>query len=207
MRKPIKRVLKGMDRSAATALAVLSAAFFGGGLLGCVLAAGMDSGGDSLADYLRQFLSLAGEQAPPLAGVVWDSVRWPLLVFSLGFTTLGLLGIPLAFAVRGFLLSFSIASFVRSFGERGEILAALLFGVSGILATPVLFVLGVQGLTASRCLASRVLGDGRWIRPYDRGYFFRCGLCAAVLCVCIFLEYALIPALVRQAAQTIQLST
>ena len=39
-----------------------------------------------------------------------------LLALLLGFTALGLLGLPLLFAVRGFLLAFSIASFVRLFG-------------------------------------------------------------------------------------------
>ena len=47
--------------------------------------------------------------SPPLLISVWETIRWPLLVFGLGFTTLGLLGIPLVFSVRGFLLAFSIA--------------------------------------------------------------------------------------------------
>lgn len=109
--------------------------------------------------------------APALASLVWDTVRWPLLALLLGFTALGLLGLPLLFAVRGFLLAFSIASFVRLFGGAGCLLALLVFGVSGALSVPVLFVLGVQGLLAARVLAGRVWGMGKTLRPMGNSIF------------------------------------
>ena len=138
-------------------LAVTAACFLLGGLVGCLLASHIGGGGqESLAAYVEGFLraAQAGEiTAPALASLVWDTVRWPLLALLLGFTALGLLGLPLLFAVRGFLLAFSIASFVRLFGGVGCLLALLVFGVSGALSVPVLFVLGVQGLLAARVLA------------------------------------------------------
>lgn len=106
-----------------------------------------------------------------LASLVWDTVRWPLLALLLGFTALGLLGLPLLFVVRGFLLAFSIASFVRLFGGVGCLLALLVFGVSGALSVPVLFVLGVQGLLAARVLAGRVWGMGKPLRPMENSIF------------------------------------
>ena len=146
-------------------LAVTAACFLLGGLVGCLLASHIGGGGqESLAAYVEGFLraAQAGEiTAPALASLVWDTVRWPLLALLLGFTALGLLGLPLLFAVRGFLLAFSIASFVRLFGGVGCLLALLVFGVSGALSVPVLFVLGVQGLLAARVLAGRVWGDGK----------------------------------------------
>lgn len=121
--------------------------------------------------------------APALASLVWDTVRWPLLALLLGFTALGLLGLPLLFVVRGFLLAFSIASFVRLFGGVGCLLALLVFGVSGALSVPVLFVLGVQGLLAARVLAGRVWGMGKPLRPMENSIFFRCGrLCRRAVC-------------------------
>ncbi len=156
-------------------LAVTAACFLLGGLVGCLLASHIGGGGqESLAAYVEGFLraAQAGEiTAPALASLVWDTVRWPLLALLLGFTALGLLGLPLLFAVRGFLLAFSIASFVRLFGGVGCLLALLVFGVSGALSVPVLFVLGVQGLLAARVLAGRVWGDGKTPPPYGKLYF------------------------------------
>ena len=85
-------------------LAVTAACFLLGGLVGCLLASHIGGGGqESLAAYVEGFLraAQAGEiTAPALASLVWDTVRWPLLALLLGFTALGLLGLPLLFAVR-----------------------------------------------------------------------------------------------------------
>ena len=155
-------------------LAVTAACFLLGGLVGCLLASHIGGGGqESLAAYVEGFLraAQAGEiTAPALASLVWDTVRWPLLALLLGFTALGLLGLPLLFAVRGFLLAFSIASFVRLFGGAGCLLALLVFGVSGALSVPVLFVLGVQGLLAARVLAGSG-GMGKPLRPMGNSIF------------------------------------
>lgn len=123
-------------------------------------------------------------------------------LIGVGHRALGLLGLPLLFAVRGFLLAFSIASFVRLFGGVGCLLALLVFGVSGALSVPVLFVLGVQGLLAARVLAGRVWGDGKTPPPYGKLYFFRCGACAVALCVSLLLDCFVVPGLVSSLAGT-----
>ena len=181
-------------------LAAVSASFFLGGLAGCLLAGCVDGGGqESLAAYVEGFLraAQAGEAAPPaLAALVWETLRWPLLALLLGFTALGLLALPLLFAVRGFLLAFSIASFVRLFGGTGCLLALLVFGVGGAFSVPALFVLGVQSFMTARTLAGRVRGESKAAPPYGRAYWLRCGGCAAALCVCMLLDGFAVPALV-----------
>lgn len=186
------------------ALAVLATCFLLGGLAGCLMSTFVGGAGqESLRDYLEHFLNTArssGVAAPGLAVQLWDCLRWPGLALLLGFTALGVLGLPLLFAARGFLLAFSIAAFVRVFGSAGCLLALLVFGTGGVFSIPALFVLGVQSLTAARILASRFLGEGKAPSPYGKAYFLRCGGCAAVLCVCIVLERFAVPALVSGAA-------
>lgn len=204
------RAVERLDMSAGgitPALAVMAASFFLGGLAGCLLASYV--GGDgavSLRAYVEQFLQTAqsGElSVPAAAALIWDTARWPLLALLLGFTALGLLGLPLLFAVRGFLLSFAVASLVRLFGGAGCLLAMALFGISGALSVPALFVLGVQSFQAARQLAGRVWGDGKLSMPYGKMYFVRCGGCAAALCVCILLDCFVVPALVSGLAGTL----
>ena len=186
------------------ALIIVSASFLLGGLAGCLMSTFVGGAGqESLRAYLESFLSMAqngGAAAPALTVQLWDILRWPVLALLLGFTALGMLGMPLLFAVRGFLLAFSIAAFVRIFGSAGCLLAFLIFGVGGGFSVPALFVLGVQGLGAARTLASRFLGEGKAPSPYGRAYFLRCGGCAAALCVCVVLERFAVPALVSGAA-------
>lgn len=186
------------------ALAVIGISFLLGGVAGCVLAANVDGGGSaSLSAYMQGFLSVAqadGVMPPALFPLLWEVLRWPLFTVLLGFTALGLVGIPVLFSMRGFLLSFAIASFSRMFGGGGGLLAAAVFGVSGLFSIPALFVLGVQGFGSARCLAGRALGEGRGHSAVGRAYFLRCGVCAVALCVCVLLEYLAVPAIVAGIA-------
>lgn len=186
------------------ALATISVSFLLGGVAGCLMSTFVDGAGqESLRAYLEAFLSAAqngSTGAPGLVVQLWDILRWPCFALLLGFTALGVLGLPMLFAARGFLLAFSIAAFVRIFGSAGCLLAFLIFGIGGGFSVPALFVLGVQGLGASRILASRFLGEGKAPSPYGRAYFLRCGGCAAGLCVCVVLERFAVPALVSGAA-------
>lgn len=202
-----KRVVRIWDVPAGglfPALLVVSAAFVLGGLLGCLMAAQVDGGGtDSLNAYLQSYLSAAQSGAvskPGLLPVLWETLRWPVLTFFMSFTALGVLGIPVLFSIRGFLLSFAVSSFVRMFGGAGGILAFFAFGLTGLVAVPVLFVLGVQGFAAARELAGRFFGGGKRSLPFGKTYFMRCGVCAAALFGCICLESFAVPALLRSVA-------
>lgn len=194
VRKRIVRIWDVPAGGILPALVVVSAAFALGGVLGCGLAAQVGGGGgDMLHAYVTGYLTAAraGEAAPPhMLSVVWSTIRWPVFAVLMGFTGLGLLGIPVLFSIRGFLLSFAITSFVRMFGGVGGVLAFLTFGVTGLVAIPVLFVLGVQSLAAARLLAGRFFGRRQaefalWpgvlgaVRPVQRRAV---SVCAAGVC-------------------------
>lgn len=189
-------------------LLVLGVCFLLGTVAGCLWAGGVaENGGETLAAYIEGYLSAARSgtlTVPSVFSVLYESFRWPVLTVLLAFTAAGVLGIPILFAVRGFLLSFAVASFVRVLGGAGSILAFLLFGLTGLMTVPVLFVLGTQGFTACCVLASRLLGERRKsvCVVYGRVYFLRCGLCAAALLFCVFLEQTIVPSLLAVLAGT-----
>jgi hypothetical protein len=204
-KRPLKKVLDVPSDGVLPALVVLACAFFLGALVGCGLAASVAGGGDDvLATYIRNYLAAAQAglaQRPELLPLTWEILRWPLFVLLLGFSALGLLGIPILFGVRGFLLSFAAASFVKMFGAAGACLSFLLFGLSGLLTVPVLFVLGVQSLSVSFLWTGSVLKKGKNLPSYGRAYVSRCGVCAGVLAVSILLEHIAVPVLLGMAAQ------
>lgn len=186
------------------ALVLLSACFLAGGVAGCLVAAQVGGAGEtSLNDYLNAFLRAAQAgrvDAPALWAQVWDTLRWPLLALLLGFTALGVLGLPALFAVRGFLLAFSISSFLRAFGGPGWLLAWLVFGLGGALCLPALFVLGVQSFLSARTMAARARGEGKGTALWGRDCLIRCALCMGAVCVCVLLERTAVPALLSGAA-------
>ena len=186
------------------ALAMLTAFFLLGGGAGCVMASWVGGGGSAgLAEYIRAYLISVQEglgSSPSVWAVLWDAVRYPVAVLVLGFTALGLVGIPAAFALRGFFLSFAVASFVRMFGWYGLLLAGIIFGVPGTISVPVLFLLGTQGWTASRAMAARLSGTGRHASPYGRLYWTRCGVCGVGLLLCVCVEQVVTVRLLAAAA-------
>lgn len=202
-----KRVIKIWDlqsSGAAAALLILCAAFLLGGIAGTLLAGRVDGGGgDALGSYLEGYFStaLTGETVrPALFSLIWETVRWPLFTFVLGLTALGLLGIPLLFLVRGFLLAFAIASFYHVLGLTGLAISLVVFGITGLIYIPVLFVLGIQGLLSAGTLAGSILGEGRRSASPDRIVLIRGGFCAAALVCGGLLEYFAVPVLLESLA-------
>ena len=195
MRKTIVAAWNVPREGIVPALLLTSACFLAGGLAGCLLAAQVGGAGEtSLTGYLDAFLRASGQGAletPALWAQVWDTFRWPLFALLLGFTALGVLGLPVLFAV---------AAFVRAFGGAGWLLALLVFGVGGALALPALFVLGVQSFLSARALAVRVRGEGQGHVLWGRACLTRCALCMGCVLGSILLERAAVPALLAGAA-------
>lgn len=186
----------------AAALLLLSGLFLAGCIAGCVAAGLISDPGGALLDYVRGYLELlaSGGMSVRFLGVLWQTVRFPLAAFLLGFTALGVVGLPALFAVRGFLLCYAVSAFYRLLGPVGLVPGFVLFGLSALVWLPVLFQLGVQGLLGSYGFLRRAMGDGRYPLRYDSGFLARCGLCAAALCLCAGLEYLLVPVLLQGIA-------
>lgn len=187
-------------------LAALSACFLLGGALGAFFGGGMSqASAQELAAYLNAYLSLAGEGgvAVEFGAVAWEQFRLWIAVILLGLTALGVVGIPVLFAVRGFLLAFSVAGLCRVFGAAGLGPGLCLFGLPAFLWAPVLFLAGSQCMNSAWVLLRRGLLDSREPLPFTSAYWGRLGLCGAGLTLCVMLEYLAAPVLLAAAAKLI----
>lgn len=186
----------------AAALILLGGLFLIGSVAGCVCAGLINDPGGALLDYVRGYLEFLAQDV--LRGrfvpVLWEISRFPLAAFLLGFTALGVVGLPVLFAVRGFLLCYAVSAFYRLLGPEGLLPAFVLFGLSAVVWLPVLFQLGVQGLLGSYGLLRRAIGDARYPLRYGGGYLACCGICVAALCLCAGMEYLAVPALLQKIA-------
>ena len=207
----MRRTFTGFWWSPATeggpALVVTVAFFALGAGTGCFLAfRASETSVDLMRAYLDRFLELArdgGLCAPDLPALVWKEIRWPLAAFLLGFSALGLPGIPLLSGLRGFFFAYSVASFARAYGQAGLMAAFLLLGIPALSTLPAFFLLCVQSFSASCVLAWRGFGQGKRDHPYHQEYFIRCGVCAAAIFAGFFLERYLVPGLFSDWAGTL----
>lgn len=204
VRKQLLDRLRGPGSEQRSALLCLTVCFFVGAVGGCMFAGLLGTDTQTrLLDYFSGYFSAlrdSGAVQPSLPSTVWEVARWPLLVFLLGFTALGVVGIPAALCLRGFLFSYAVSVLVRLYGSAGLASALAVFGVSGFLVLPALFVLGVDGFRGAGALLMKLIGDGRRTPSLGQGRLFRAGCCAALLAVAAAFQFRLTPVLLSAAA-------
>lgn len=179
---------------------LLGGLFFLGGVLGC-LAAGCIEGesGAALEEYMRAYLTVSRERGMKLSiqGILWEQFRFPLCILLMSFTAFGVVCIPAVLMLRGFLFSFSIACFVRLFGWKGLLPAAVLFGFSALVWLPALFQLSILGLEQSWRLIQRCHGEKREELLRPSGGMISWGVCLTAFVLSAALEYLVVPHLLN----------
>lgn len=190
-------------------LLFLALFFLAGVLLGQVLAGKVPDGtGGELTRYLTDYVYLYGQTAPE-SRAFWETVviyfRYPLLAVFLGFTSVGVVLVPVVAAAFGFFLSFSVSCFTAAFGGEGVLLALAVSGLRCAVTLPCFFLLAVPSWQASWTLASLSLGRGQRTAPvvYGRVWWLRAGLAAAVLLAGVGADHALSPVLLRLALERV----
>ena len=181
----------------AAAPAVNAAAFAAGALGGFFLCWWLVGSGHLAAErmlvgYAPAVDARAG--AVSFWAALWDIGRWPLLVWILGSTALGRWMVPLAFGVRGFLLSFAVAGLSVA-DQGGVLLAFCLFGLSALVSLPVLFLLGSQSWEMAGQIRGRLFAT---LSDYPRRYWLRRLIGLIGVLVCALAEYWWLPAVLRR---------
>lgn len=120
--------------------------------------------------------------------------RYHLLVLLFGTSLLGVVMIPAAFALRGFVLSCTAVSIASSYPNGGVALALVILGIPSLLTVPSLFVVGSHSLGFSSRLVS--LYDRRPPTPSGGSAVTDLLLCAGALVLAAAIEYSVIPMLV-----------
>ncbi|MBD5133957.1 MAG: hypothetical protein HDT38_05745 [Clostridiales bacterium] len=174
-----------------TQLAVLCACFAAGIVCGFLFSClGRDDA--ELLEYLSRYFQMAGQGdgvEPSLWLSVWDLARWPLAAFLLGSTALGVLGLPILLGVRGFLLAFAATTFVRLFGLPGLAASLTAFGVTALVAVPVMFAIAADAFRQS---LGRLAGERA---PAWGPRAQALAPCAGLLVLAVALQQTLMPAL------------
>ena len=122
--------------------------------------------------------------------------RYPFLAFLFGFTSLGVVLIPLLCITEGFFLSFAVTSFATAMEKNGILVALCALGIRCIVTVPCILFLAACAMDASEQLRQRgSFGFQKNRAIYNSVYFARFGVCAVVLLFGALLETAVVPRL------------
>lgn len=185
---------------------ILSAFIVLGVLCGYAAAAGAaQRTGEELERYFASYLALGAQRSFSVRALGETMVcyfRAPVIVFLLGFASIGALAIPLVCVFHGFLISFSLFCFALSLGRESFPLLLALFGIRLLAVLPCTLALGAAALEKSRALLLLSLGSGGRVRPviYGSAYWYRFGVCCVCLCLGSLVELWLVPQFLLLAA-------
>jgi len=121
---------------------LLALCFVIGSAVGCVV-----SELSSLEDEFS-FPDAVDRNLAGFLSVFWSCAKYSLFAALLAGTVYGLFAIPLLCALRGYLLSCTVASFAAS----GRIFALLFIGLPALFTVPCLFLVGADAMLCSRRL-------------------------------------------------------
>lgn len=209
----IGRARQGVRRGAlmhrvSLPLAALAAFTVFGVIFGYVLAlrASHCTGGE-LARYFAAFFSLGAQEsfsARALCETLVCYFRAPVIVFLLGFASVGVALIPAVCAMQGFLLSFSLFSFSLALGRGDFPLLLALFALRLLVLLPCTLALGAAAIEKARALLLLSLGGGgKRARAvtYGGAYWYRFGVCCVCLLLAALAELWLVPQFLLLAAR------
>ena len=179
--------------------AALAACFF----IGAVVAFRYAREGIGIHDeLLRSFFSEYGESASAFGSsgsAVLYYLAFPLVLFLFGFSAFGVVLIPAAACIYGFLSMYSVAAMSLAFGRAGVALAAALFLLRFLFTLPCFFVLAGEVWPLSAALAALSVGRGKRGGDvlYDGACFRVFAVCVVILSVGVLAERILTPVLFR----------
>jgi len=180
-------------------LLVLGGCFLLGNLLGGIFLTMADGSGmqglqEYLLDYFRLISDRCGENR--FLAVVWGQAK-PMMILGL-FSVLPVRQVlmPAFFIVRGLLLGFSNACLFSVFGKIGLVLSGVLFLIPALFWVPAQFLFSLWALTRLPSVwpraAAQTTKENRVLWE-ETGYLI---ICLVLMVLCIWLEYAVLPALV-----------
>ena len=162
-------------------LLLLSICFLAGGILGCL--AEICWLGEASAERYLMEMTNEGIPGPVLWRELWIILRWPVFALAAAGLPLSRLTVPVLFCLRGLFLSWGISAFMTSGSGAGKLAGVLIFGPTCLLALPVFFLLGVEGLRKK----TEDVKSSAWLR--------RAMVSIPLLILCVTLDWRVTPAL------------
>lgn len=172
-------------------IAVFLCGVFAGGFTGMQISHGNGTYIVQLSDYFVSEIAGSGYDFVQILIRLLEAFSYPLLIVLCGMLTASQFFVSIVIAVRGFLLSFSVAAIISQLGLQGFCMSFASIGVSTVLSVPCLLLIGVAVLLASGGFQGNYGGLKQYFRNLSK-YSRALGICVSLLVLAAFLRVVLV---------------
>lgn len=136
----------------------------------------------------------------------FNLIKYPTIVFLLGFTALGFFVIPITVSVKSFFIAFSVSSVIQALGLKGFWVALAFFGLQTAVSIPCLLLTATFAFNMSKLFATAVKHSGSSFISHNAKpgvYIVFFIILSILLLIFALLDIALTPTLVSIASKNI----
>ncbi len=131
--------------------AIMIIFFLVGMVAGCIFNVyANDAGSNILFNNNLKEIATNGATTYSFTKTYINLVKYPAIIFLLGYTALGIFAIPLAVSIKGFFISFSVSSVIQAFGMSGFCAALAMFGLQTMVSIPCIIIMASFSLETSK---------------------------------------------------------
>lgn len=135
--------------------AIMITFFLIGMIAGCIFNVyANDAGNNILFNNNLKEIAANGATTYSFAKTYLNLIKYPTIIFLLGYTALGIFAIPLTVLFKGFFISFSVSSVIQTFGLSGFYSALAMFGLQTMISIPCIIITASFSLEISKLFTS-----------------------------------------------------
>ncbi len=131
--------------------AIMIIFFLVGMVAGCIFNVyANDAGNNLLSNNNLKEIATNGATAYSFSKSYLNLIKYPAIIFLLGYTALGIIAIPISVSIKGFFISFSVSSIIQAFGFSGFWAALAMFGLQTMVSIPCIIITASFSFEISR---------------------------------------------------------
>lgn len=137
---------------------------------------------------------ISGEETSMIMSF-WKCAKFPLIIWLISTSFVGVIIIPIILIYRGFALCCSAAALVFDYGTKGVLLSWASLGITAMISIPCLLIISTNSISSAYGLYSMKYRTK--LKAAQNDDFRRSLICILILIPTAYLDYKIVPLLVE----------
>ncbi len=210
MKSISKGSLKSSAQNTSPTMAMMVVFLLCGIIIGCLVGKYISGESDNfLKRYVLQYeeITHVGVGKYSFLKSLFNLTKYPVIIFLLSFTAIGVFSIPLIVFIKGFFSAISVSAVIHSIGTNGILAALSIFGIQTLITFPCILLISSIAFEFSKVFFKifRRNSCATVVYPISlQGYIFIFFICLIALLLCTLVDMLLTPIFVNLAINVVK---